>query len=62
MKVGDAGGAEKNQKLQNLLSESIFLGQSSYMDELEHLEQFERQEMSQRRNELRQSTSEKKAA
>ena len=50
------GGAEKNQKLLNLLNESTFLGQSSYEDELEHLEQFERQETTQRRTkELRQS-------
>ena len=41
MKVCGAGGAEKNQKLLNLLNESTFLlGQSSYEDELEHFEQF----------------------
>ena len=55
MKVGGAGGAEKNQKLLNLLNESTFLGQSSYEDELEHLEQFERQETSQRGHERRRS-------
>ena len=55
MKVHGADGTAKNQKLQNLMKESTFLGQSSYEDELEHLEQFERLEMSQRRNEHHQS-------
>ena len=59
MRIGGAGGLEKNDKLQNLLSESILMGHSSYEDELEHLEAFERQEMSQRtskrRNELLRS-------
>lgn len=60
MKLGGAHGTEKSQKLQNILSESLFLGQSSYEDELEHLEQFERQEMSQRRNELQSKEKENK--
>lgn len=43
---------DKNQKLVNLLSDSTMFFPSTYEDELEQLEQLEKQEMLQRKDEL----------